>query len=115
MSYAGTSVAPGSFPSVRRRFTTGVAVAGTGILALGLVVVPPDFDDARIDLPTMQYASLALPSPAELERFLTTVVATQARTPTSASNGDISGITTAATASPQTLGVTVDPSTSTVE
>ncbi|WNG92193.1 hypothetical protein [Mycobacterium sp. ITM-2016-00318] len=119
MSYAGTSVAPGSFPGVRRRFTTGVAVAGAGILALGLVVVPPDFDDARTDLRTVQYASLALPSalpsPAEVERFLTNVVATQARKPTSASNGDISGITTTSTTSPETLGVTVDPSTSTVE
>jgi hypothetical protein len=95
MSYASTSVAPDSFPGVRRKFTTGVAVAGAGILALGLVVVPPDFDDARIELRTVQYTSLALPSapsPA-VERFVENLIGTQARVPIPVLSGDAAGLT----------------------
>jgi hypothetical protein len=59
---------------VRSRLTTGGAVAGAGILALGLVAAPPATNGARADIRPVQLAAFAQPpsphSAALLEKFI---------------------------------------------
>jgi hypothetical protein len=49
----------------RTRLAAGGAVASAGILALGLVVVTPDFNGARTEVRQVQLTAVALPSPAQ--------------------------------------------------
>lgn len=60
MGYARESVALGNCPSVRRHLTTGLTVASAGILAVGLVVAPPDVRGARTEVRQVQLTTLAL-------------------------------------------------------
>lgn len=70
MSTASTSVALGrrakalSHPSVRTYLTSGGAVASAGILALGLVAIPPDAT-ARTEVRAVQLTAWTLPEVAE--------------------------------------------------
>jgi predicted alpha/beta hydrolase family esterase len=66
MGYASESVASGHCPSIRRHVTAGVTVASAGILALGLVVAPPDVRDARTEVRQVQLTTFALSPPALL-------------------------------------------------
>jgi hypothetical protein len=79
MGNARTSIASGycmrvsSCPPVRSYLTAGGALAGAGILALGLVAAPPDSHGARTEVRAVQLAAFALPSAADwraLEEFI---------------------------------------------
>src|SRR5690242_12398443 len=69
MSNASTSIALGhranglSRPSVRTYLTSAGAVAGAGILALGLVAIPPDAT-ARTEVHAAQLTTWTLPRAA---------------------------------------------------
>ncbi|WP_029113367.1 hypothetical protein [Mycobacterium sp. URHB0044] len=62
-----------SWPTVRRQLAAGGAVASAAILALGLVVAPPDVRGARTEVRQVQLSALTLSPPAllgALERFI---------------------------------------------
>jgi hypothetical protein len=68
------------WPSVRTYFTSSVAVASAGILALGLVVAPPDVPGARSEDRAVQLVALTLPSTAPSAAILEKFVRNQAQT-----------------------------------
>ena len=83
MGYASKSTVSGhrtkvvSCPSVRSHLTRGVALAGAGILAVSLVIAPPELDDAtKPQVRTVQLASFALPSAATLGALLQKIIVT---------------------------------------
>jgi hypothetical protein len=114
MSYAAASIYSAPCPCIRRLLTTGVTVAGAGILAVSLVVVPSDSSGAKFEVRATQLASLAfpssMPSPADLERFVENFVGAQSRLHTRAFTGDVSDITSAITRI-RTFDLTINPST----
>ena len=70
---ASTSVVSGSCPSVRRHLTAGVTIASAGILAVSLVMAPPDVHGASIEVRQVQLAAFPLPSAPSsglLEKFI---------------------------------------------
>lgn len=58
-----------SCPSIRAYLNAGGALAGAGILALGLVTAPPDSHGARAEVRAVQFSSFALPAVATLTAF----------------------------------------------
>jgi hypothetical protein len=81
MGYASKSTVSGhraklvSCPSVRSHLTRGVALASAGILAVSLVVAPPELDDAtKPQVRTVQLASFTLPSAATLGALLQKII-----------------------------------------
>jgi hypothetical protein len=66
-------------PSVRPYLAAGGAMAGAGILALGLVAAPPDVHGARTEVRAVQLAALTLPSTAPSAAILEKFVRNQAQ------------------------------------
>ena len=120
MKNASTSVASGpcaralSRPSVRSHFITGGAVASAGILALGLVVAPPDVSVARTEVRAVRLAALTLPSTvssaAVLEMFVRNQVQTNAPVTRVIPSGGAADIKTAVATLPRVF-VRADEST----
>ena len=122
MGYASESVALGHCPSVRRHLTTGLTVASAGILAVGLVVAPPDVRGARTEVRQVQLTTLAL-SPPALLGALEKLIATRADTvvpvvPVAQVAGSAADIPaavvktpTAGESTPHTFGAATDPAT----
>lgn len=72
-SFVTTSAAarlrPGDSPRSQLYVTTGGAVAGAGILALGLVAAPPHVDAIDTEVRAVQLSVLSLPPAAHLRAF----------------------------------------------
>ena len=69
----------GASPSVRSHLAAGGAVAGAGILALGLVAAPPDTNGARVDALAVHLAAFALPPVAHSSALPGKVIVNQAK------------------------------------
>jgi hypothetical protein len=73
MGYTSATAGSRSCRSTRRRLTSSVTFASAGILALGLVTVPPDVDVARNEVHAVRLAAFPLPQAAylgALEKFI---------------------------------------------
>jgi hypothetical protein len=68
-----------TLPSVRSHLAAGGAVAGAGLLALGLVAAPPDTNGARADIRPLQLTAFALPPAAHSAALLGTFIVNQAK------------------------------------
>jgi hypothetical protein len=120
MGYASESVALGHCPSVRRHLTTGLTVVSAGILALGLVVAPPDVRGVRTEVRQVQLTTFALSAPAllgALEKLIATRADTVVPVAKAAAGGaaDIPAAVgktpTAGESTPPTFGAATDPAT----
>ena len=69
----------GASPSVRSHLAAGGAVAGAGILALGLVAAPPDANGAKVDALAVHLAAFALPPVAHSFALPGKVIVNQAK------------------------------------
>jgi hypothetical protein len=114
MGYASESVALGHCPSVRRHLTTGLTVASAGVLAVGLVLAPPDVRGARTEVRQVQLTTLAL-SPPALLGALEKLIGTRAAKAAAGGAADIPAAVvktpTAGESTPPTFGAATDPAT----
>lgn len=80
MGCISTTAASRSGRSVRRHLTTGATFASAGILALGLVTVPPNVDVARSEVRAVRLAATKVPLAASPAGLLEEFISNQAQT-----------------------------------
>lgn len=114
MGYTSTTAASRSGPSIRHHLSTGVTFASAGILALGVVTVPPEVNGVRPEVRAVQLAATTVPlaaSPAELlEEFISNQAQTVAPVALAVLDG-ATDINTVVVTAPFTFESVTDPAT----